>query len=33
MADTTEETIKLLVEEGRRKGFLTYAEMNKLLED
>ena len=31
--ESHEETIKVLVEEGRRKGFLTYAEMNKLLED
>ena len=33
MADKIEETVKLLIEEGRRKGFLTYPEMNKLLED
>jgi RNA polymerase primary sigma factor len=33
MAEKIEETVKLLVEEGRRKGFLTYSEMNKLLED
>ncbi|MFN0241465.1 MAG: RNA polymerase sigma factor RpoD [Planctomycetota bacterium] len=33
MAEKIEETIKLLIEEGRRKGFLTYSEMNKLLED
>ena len=33
MADKIEETVKLLIEEGRRKGFLTYPEMSKLLED
>jgi RNA polymerase primary sigma factor len=33
MADKQEEIVKLLIEEGRRKGFLTYSEMNKLLED
>ena len=33
MSDRTEETIKVLVEEGHRKGYLTYAEMNKILED
>jgi RNA polymerase primary sigma factor len=33
MSDKIEETIKLLVEEGRRKGFLTYAEMSKLMDD
>jgi RNA polymerase primary sigma factor len=33
MAEKTEDTIKHLVEEGRKKGFLTYTEMNKLLED
>ncbi len=33
MADRVDDTIKVLIEEGRRKGFLTYAEMNKLLED
>jgi RNA polymerase primary sigma factor len=32
-AEKAEETIKLLVEEGRKKGFLTYTEMNRLLED
>jgi hypothetical protein len=32
-AEKIEETIKLLVEEGRKKGFLTYTEMNRLLED
>ncbi|MDG1050792.1 MAG: sigma-70 family RNA polymerase sigma factor, partial [Planctomycetota bacterium] len=33
MTDTVEQTIKLLVAEGRPKGFLTYAEMSKLMED
>ena len=33
MTDRIEETIKLLTEEGRRKGFLTYAEMSKLMDD
>ncbi|MCP3919956.1 MAG: sigma-70 family RNA polymerase sigma factor, partial [bacterium] len=33
MSDKIEETIKLLTEEGRRKGFLTYAEMSKLMDD
>ena len=33
MAERIEDTIKLLVEEGRKRGFLTYGEMNKLLED
>ena len=33
MSDKIEETIKLLVDEGRRKGFLTYAGMAKLMED
>jgi len=33
MSDKIEETIKLLVEEGTRKNFLTYAEMSKLLDD
>ncbi|MFT7678028.1 MAG: RNA polymerase primary sigma factor [Planctomycetota bacterium] len=33
MTDKIEESVKLLVEEGRRKGFLTYAEMSKMLED
>jgi len=32
-AEKAEETIKLLIEEGRKKGFLTYTEMNRLLED
>jgi RNA polymerase primary sigma factor len=33
MSERIEDTIKLLVDEGRKKGFLTYGEMNKLLED
>ncbi|MCC6405940.1 MAG: RNA polymerase sigma factor RpoD [Planctomycetes bacterium] len=33
MSDRIEDTIKSLIEEGRRKGFLTYVEMNTLLED
>ncbi len=33
MSDKIDDTIKLLVEEGSRKGFLTYAGMSKLLED
>src|SRR5436853_4901335 len=33
MAEKIEETIKLLIDEGRKKGFLTYADMNKLLEE
>ena len=33
MTDKIEETIKLLTDEGRRKGFLTYAEMSKLMDD
>jgi RNA polymerase primary sigma factor len=33
MTDKTEEIIKTLVHEGKRKGFLTFAEMNTLLED
>ena len=33
MSDKIEETIKLLVEEGSRKNFLTYAEMSKLMDD
>ncbi len=28
-----DDTIKLLVEEGRKKGYLSYTEMNRLLED
>ena len=33
MAERIEDIVKVLLEEGNRKGFLTYAEMNKLLED
>ena len=33
MADKLDEIIKNLVLDGRRKGFLTYTEMNKILED
>src|SRR4051812_15202614 len=33
MAEKIEETIKHLVDEGRKKGVLTYSEMNKLLEE
>jgi RNA polymerase primary sigma factor len=33
MAERIEDTIKLLVEEGNTKGFLTYADINRLLED
>ncbi len=33
MTDKIDQTIKLLVDEGRKKGFLTHAEMNKLMED
>lgn len=33
MTDKIDQTIKLLVDEGRPKGFLTYAEMSKLMED
>ncbi len=33
MTDSVGQTIKLLVDEGRPKGFLTYAEMSKLMED
>jgi RNA polymerase primary sigma factor len=33
LSDKIDDTIKLLLEEGKRKGFLTYSEMNKLLED
>ena len=32
-ADKTEDILKLLIEEGTRRGYLTYQEMNKLLED
>ena len=33
MAEKNEEILKHLVDEGRKKGFLTYSEMNKILED
>lgn len=33
MSEKPEETAKLLIEEGRKKGYLTYGEMNRLLED
>jgi RNA polymerase primary sigma factor len=33
MSERIEDTAKNLVEEGKKKGFLTYAEMNRLLED
>ncbi len=33
MAEKIGQTIEVLVEEGNRKGFLTYAEINTLLED
>ncbi len=33
MADKLDQTIELLTEEGTKKGFLTYAEINVLLED
>ncbi len=33
MSEKIEDTIKLLTDEGRRKGFLTYSEMSKLLDD
>ncbi len=31
MADKIEQTIEVLIEEGNRKGFLSYAEINALL--
>jgi RNA polymerase primary sigma factor len=31
--ERAEDTVKLLLEEGRKKGYLTYSEMNRLLED
>ena len=31
MAEKPEEILKHLVDEGRKKGFLTYGEMNKIL--
>ena len=33
MTDKIDQTIKMLVDEGRKKGFLTYADMSKLMED
>jgi len=33
MSEKIDDTIKLLTEEGRQKGFLTYTEMSKLMED
>ena len=33
MAEKNEEILKHLVDEGRKKGFLSYSEMNKILED
>jgi len=33
MADKLEQTIEVLLEEGNRKGFLSYGEINALLED
>jgi len=33
ISDKVDETLKLLVDEGKKKGFLTYADMNRLLED
>jgi RNA polymerase primary sigma factor len=33
MAEKTEDILKHLVDEGRKKGFLTYNEMHKILED
>src|SRR5262245_19644238 len=33
MAERIDDIVKALIDEGSRKGFLTYAEMNKLLED
>ncbi len=33
MSERIEDTVKVLVDEGRKKGFLTYSEMNRLLED
>ncbi len=33
ITDKVDETMKLLVDEGKKKGFLTYADMNRLLED
>ena len=33
MSEKPEDTAKLLIEEGRKKGYLTFSEMNRLLED
>ncbi|MFT5284403.1 MAG: RNA polymerase primary sigma factor [Planctomycetota bacterium] len=33
MSDRIEETVKLLIEEGRTKGYLSYADMNRLMEE
>ncbi|MEZ6018675.1 MAG: RNA polymerase sigma factor region1.1 domain-containing protein [Planctomycetota bacterium] len=33
MSNKIETTVKLLVEENRRKGFLTYQDMSKLMDD
>ena len=33
MSDKLDDTIKLLLEEGRKRGFLTFGEMSRLLED
>jgi RNA polymerase primary sigma factor len=33
ISDKVDDTLKLLVDEGKKKGFLTYADMNRLLED
>ena len=33
MADKIEQTIELLLEEGNRKGYLSYSEINGFLED
>ena len=33
MSDKVEEAVKLLLDEGRKRGFLTYGDMTRLLED
>ncbi len=33
ISEKVDETLKLLVDEGKKKGFLTYADMNRLLDD
>ncbi len=33
MSEKTEDTAKLFIEEGRKKGYLTFSEINRLLED